>query len=65
MLSNEKLTTFRIDSINCFCCMNKSGLETINHIFNNGDLVDEIWKSFSNIERVKSDKSSLEQLIAQ
>lgn len=45
--------------------MNKSGLETINHIFNNGDLVDEIWKSFSNIERVKSDKSSLEQLIAQ
>lgn len=63
--TNEKLNNFGTVPANCFCCSNRSRTDTINHIFNNGYLTVEVWRSFANMVCVKSDQSSLQQLIAQ
>lgn len=63
--TNEKLNNFGTVPANCFCCSNRSRTDTINHIFNNGYLTVEVWRSFANMVGVKSDQSSLQQLIAQ
>uniref|UniRef100_M1DB97 RNase H family protein n=1 Tax=Solanum tuberosum TaxID=4113 RepID=M1DB97_SOLTU len=63
--TNEKLISFGIERANCFCCCNRTGLDTIEHIFNNGHFATCVWKSFAAAAGVNTDHSSISQLIMQ
>ncbi|KAK6780036.1 hypothetical protein RDI58_022220 [Solanum bulbocastanum] len=62
--TNEKLTKFGNEPTKCFCC-NRSGMDTIEHIFNNGHFATYVWKSYSETAGITTDHSSLPQLIRQ
>ncbi|XP_049399716.1 uncharacterized protein LOC125863741 [Solanum stenotomum] len=63
--TNEKLTNFGIEPTSCFCCCNRSGLDTIEHIFNTGQFATYVWRSFADTAGISRDHSSITQLIIQ
>lgn len=63
--TNEKIITFCEESPNYFCCSNRQGLDTIEHIQNNGQFVDYIWQSVAAVAGVTLNHSSLKHLLIQ
>lgn len=51
--------------MNCFCYAIGSGLDTIEHTFNDGYFVTYVLKSFVDTTGVKIDHNSAQQLITQ
>ncbi|KAK4707022.1 hypothetical protein R3W88_033409 [Solanum pinnatisectum] len=62
--TNEKLTKFGNEPAKCFCC-NRFGMDTIEHIFNNGHFATYVWKSYSETAGIITNHSLLPQLIRQ
>ncbi|WMV45629.1 hypothetical protein MTR67_039014 [Solanum verrucosum] len=44
--TNEKLASFGIEPSECYCC-HSPGADTIDHIFNSGNLAKNVWKFFA------------------
>ncbi|XP_049348974.1 uncharacterized protein LOC125813528 [Solanum verrucosum] len=44
--TNEKLVSFGIEPSECYCC-HSPGADTIDHIFNSGNLANNVWKFFA------------------
>lgn len=44
--TNEKLHTFNVESVACFCCF-RPGLDDVEHIFITGNFAAYIWKYYS------------------
>jgi len=63
--TNEKLTSFGSEPVECLCCCNRPGLDTIEHTFNNGHFATYVWRSFAETAGITTDHSSLSQRITQ
>ena len=63
--TNERLTKFGLEPSKYFYCRNRTGLDTINHIFNNGEIARDVRRWFANGARVEIYHSSMRQLVTQ
>lgn len=62
--TNEMLIKFSLE-LSKFFCRNKAGLDTINHILNNGELSTNFWRLFENGAGVEINHNSLRKLVTQ
>jgi len=56
--TNEKLATFGVEPVRCFCCMQK-GWDEVDHIFNQGPFAAHNWTFFLSPMGVTFQQSSL------
>ncbi|KAH0746235.1 hypothetical protein KY285_007892 [Solanum tuberosum] len=56
--TNEKLGTFGVEPVRCFCCY-QQGWDEVDHIFIQGHFAVYIWKYFSNILGIAVQQTSL------
>ncbi|XP_015084239.1 uncharacterized protein LOC107027648 [Solanum pennellii] len=63
--TNEKLSNFGIEPSPCFCCFDRAGMNTIEHIFNLGPFAAKVWKFFAATAGLQADHSTLPTLIKQ
>ncbi|WMV30199.1 hypothetical protein MTR67_023584 [Solanum verrucosum] len=56
--TNEKLATFGVEPVRCYCCIQK-GWDEVDHIFNQGPFATHIWTSFLSPMGVTFQQSSL------
>ena len=63
--TNEILTSFGIDPSHCFCCLDRAGMDIIEHTFNSAQFAAKVWNSFAGSAGVQLDNSSLQQLLQQ
>ena len=63
--TNYKLTNFGIKPSTCVCCFDRSGMDSIEHIFNTGKFAAAVWSCFAATAGMLLDCSSLQTLIQQ
>ncbi|XP_069145909.1 uncharacterized protein [Solanum lycopersicum] len=63
--TNEELSNFGIEPLPCFCCFDRAGMDTIEHIFNSGPFATIVWSFFAATAGIQADHSTLPALIKQ
>nr|XP_010315780.1 uncharacterized protein LOC104644285 [Solanum lycopersicum] len=63
--TNDKITNFGVEPSTCVCCFDRSGMDSIEHIFSTGKFAAAVWSSFAATAGMLSDCSSLQALIQQ
>nr|XP_019067280.1 uncharacterized protein LOC109119268 [Solanum lycopersicum] len=63
--TNERLANFGIEPSSCFCCFDRTGMDTIEHTFNTGQFAARVWDYFAATAGLQADHSTLLSLIKQ
>ena len=63
--TNKKVITFGKKPSNYFCCSNRQGLDTIEHILNNWQFVAYVWKSLAAVAGITPNHTSLQHVLIQ
>ena len=58
--TNEKLTNFGIEPSPCFCCFDRAGMDSIDHIFSTGKFAGTVWKSFAASAGLQHEQTTLQ-----
>ena len=63
--TNEKLTNIGIEPSHCFCCIDRAGMDSIEHIFNSGQFASRVWSFFAASAGLEIEQPSIQARLRQ